>query len=185
MQKLLSVWPETALYLSPEMKVRLFGERIEVDLFDVFTLGVTLLHLAKLREPTSLASAWRQQEGFDCLVDAEMQGLPCSPALLQLLRSMLSRNLHDRPLIEEVRYITLSTTAPIELPGDLDQLFTLIRLKLKESSFVEVELLSLNLLSTWGLVGLEKTCSVWCVTFSLCTICGSGTTPRPRKSFET
>jgi len=113
----------TLLYMSPEMRVRLLGERIEVDLFqsDVCSLGMTLLHLAKLREPTSLSSAWRQREAFDCAMEAEMQGLPYSPALLKLLRSMLSRNPHDRPLIEEVRYITLSTllhkAAPIELPG--------------------------------------------------------------------
>lgn len=149
----------TLAYLSPEMRACLLGERSKAELYpsDVFSLGVTMLHLAKLRVPASLSAAWRKQEELESAIDSEMQGLPYSPDFLNLLRSMLNMNPNTRPLIEEVRYFALTHKGtPPDHPGDLHKLLGMIWDKLRQSKFAEMELLLLSLLSTWGLAGLEE-----------------------------
>ena len=50
----------TAEYLSPEMRLRMLGKDVEAEAYqsDVYSLGVTMLHLAKLRLPYLIPKAW-------------------------------------------------------------------------------------------------------------------------------
>jgi len=94
----------TESYLSPEMRFCMLGEIAEVNAYqsDIFSLGVTLLHAAKLAIPKQIASAFRSQEALEKAVEEELKGCLYSPGLQTLLKQMLLMDPKDRPTIEEI-----------------------------------------------------------------------------------
>lgn len=91
-------------YLSPEMRRRMMGESIEVDYFqsDMYSLGVTMLHLAKLSLPSSLSRVWNNPQELSLAGETETGGLKYSPTLCNLLKLLLRNDPEERPNIEEV-----------------------------------------------------------------------------------
>lgn len=94
----------TLAYVSPEMRHWLLGETVEVNAYqsDVFSLGVTLLHLAKLRLPDSIPGAWLSSMELKEAVEKEIQGLPYTCLLLDLIKRMLQMKPQKRPVLEEL-----------------------------------------------------------------------------------
>lgn len=96
----------TSDYLSPEMRRCLLGEEMEVDYFqsDVFSLGVTMLFLARLSLPSSIPKAWRYPQQLKQVVEVETSGLSYSTDFLKLLRQMLESDPEQRPSIEKLLF---------------------------------------------------------------------------------
>lgn len=94
----------TPKYLSPEMRYNLLGEEKTIEAYqsDVFSLGMTLLHLAKLKFPESLPGAWRSSIKLMTAVEKEVEGLPYSSVFFDLIKQMLSMNPNCRPVFEEI-----------------------------------------------------------------------------------
>lgn len=89
-------------YMSPEMRRLYKGEEMKIDYFqsDVFSLGVTMLHLAKLSCPSSISKAWQDSEQLKQVVQAETCGLSYSVEMPGILRLMLQSDPARRPTIE-------------------------------------------------------------------------------------
>ncbi|MBV5280589.1 MAG: tetratricopeptide repeat protein, partial [Actinobacteria bacterium] len=100
----------TAEYLSPEMRRRALGELIEIDLHqsDMYSLGVTLLHIAKLELPTSVAKAWENPHSLQQSIQFETSTLLYSEPVLSLIKQMLRFEPQERPQIESIRKVVLA-----------------------------------------------------------------------------
>ena len=98
----------TRQYLSPEMRRLMLGEKVEVDYFqsDIYSLGVTILHLGKLVLPSAIPQAYKDAHLLEQAVETETSKLPYSSAFMCLLRRMLEMNPAKRPIIEEVLLLT-------------------------------------------------------------------------------
>jgi len=160
----------TREYISPEVRLRMLGEEVEVDWYqnDVFSLGVTMLHMTKLALPNQF-EGWRSAEELESAVNQDMQDLHYSNSFLNILRSMLNFDPSLRPLIEEVRSEVLSAsshlnnkcceqigphcsmaTAPINTDSpdvDIKSLLQLANHQLYHHQLVEAERTLLHLLS--------------------------------------
>lgn len=94
----------TLHYMSPEMHRQMLGETIEVDYYksDIYSLGVTILHLAKLTMPSSISLAWKDTLELKQAVEIETIGLNYSKEFINLIRQMLESNPEQRPSTEEM-----------------------------------------------------------------------------------
>lgn len=94
----------TLAYLSPEMRSRVLGEEADVNAYqsDVYSLGMTLLHLAKLYVPESISRASRDCDKLKLAVKLEMEGIPYSRTICDLIDQMVRTNPKDRAEIEEI-----------------------------------------------------------------------------------
>lgn len=77
-------------------------KEVEMDYFksDVFSLGVTMLHLAKLRLFSSIPLSLKDLQQLKQAVNSEIRGLHYSNDLLNLLGRMLENEPAQRPPIE-------------------------------------------------------------------------------------
>lgn len=93
-------------YLSPEMYKLLIGEKVEVDFFksDIFSLGVTVLFLARLSLSSSISRTYSDEQQLKQAVEAETCGLTYSADLQKLLRRMLEKDPAKRPTIEQILF---------------------------------------------------------------------------------
>ena len=111
----------TICYMSPEVHRQMLGEEdIEVNYFqsDIFTLGMTMLHLVRLNLPSSISRAYRDSRQLRQAVESELCGLYYSSEFLNLLRRMLVMDPSERPQLEEIRLtaITMLSEDPLSLP---------------------------------------------------------------------
>ena len=85
-------------YLSPEMMRQKVGEDVAVEAYqsDMYSLGMTLLHLAKLKFPYRVAEAWGSSTELEQAVEREIQALRgYSSELLGLLKKMVTMDPGD------------------------------------------------------------------------------------------
>lgn len=150
----------TFSYSSPEMRKKSLGEGISVDLFqnDVYTLGVSVLHLAKLTLSGNLACAWKEEASkFDAVVEAETKDLAYSSELRDLLNRMMRKDPQLRPAIECIRLECLpsehSLSPEVDLrlssQADMDKssLLSVAVEAIKQGQYQDGERILLNLLS--------------------------------------
>lgn len=97
-------------YISPELRLLMMNERVEVNYFQsyVFSLGITVLHLAKLTFPANISVIWRNAEAVNAVVEEELRGLTYFPELRNLLKEMFLFYPHKRPKVEDIRKDYLS-----------------------------------------------------------------------------
>lgn len=100
----------TSNYLSPEMRTKMMGGQIEIDPFqsDVYSLGVSLLHLAKLQLPNSLAYSWRDSNALNQAVEEEIRDLPYTHYFCALVKQMLMMDPYERPSFEALRLAAIT-----------------------------------------------------------------------------
>ena len=84
----------------------MLGDTVEVDYFqsDIYSLGVTMLHLCTLTLPSAIPEAYIDALRLKQAVETEASGLPFSSAFISLLRRMLEFDPAKRPNIEEVLF---------------------------------------------------------------------------------
>lgn len=103
----------TSDFLSPEMRELMLGEEVEVDYFqsDIFSLGVTMLCLAKLTMSSSIPSSYKDPRELKQAVEAETSGLAYSKDFLKLLRKMLESEAAQRLTIEHLFMFSIDNEA--------------------------------------------------------------------------
>lgn len=91
-------------YISPEMRRVLLGENVQMNVYasDVFSLGITMLHLAKLSFSQQISRAWKDAHKLELAVDKELRNLPYSADFLYLLKQMLTMDPSKRPRTEQL-----------------------------------------------------------------------------------
>ena len=89
----------TLLYMSPQVRLSFVSSANKYSPYkaDVYSLGVTALHLATLVPPMRLGS-----EGMESLVEEQLSQFVCSDALKKWLRAMVHLQEDQRADIEEV-----------------------------------------------------------------------------------
>lgn len=89
----------TLLYMSPQARLSLISASNKYNPYkaDVYSLGVTALHLAALAPPVRLGD-----EGFESLIEEYLTQMTYSERIRKWLRAMLNPQEDQRPEIEEM-----------------------------------------------------------------------------------